>query len=181
MSDSVTKPSGSGRSSTTTCADISLPENLLIRRSARRKRIGIKLASDGTVELLAPANADEQLLKQAWDHFQPWLRKKQCELQQLPAMFKPRKFEFAIGEKFFFCGTEYELRLQEKSSSRLITLRDGYLWSPTEDPAEIKKMLEAFYRRQTRRLAAGKLERYAREFNIRIGEISINGARKRFG
>ena len=158
-----------------------LPENLTVKRSARRKHIAVKLGADGSVELLAPLGASDAVLLKAWEHFQPWLHEKTTHLQQLPSQFRPRRFHFAIGGKFFFCGGEYELKRLENSNSRLIVWRDNALWSSSEDPAEIRRMLEAFYRRQTRRLAAGKLERYSSQFNIAVGEISITGARKRLG
>jgi predicted metal-dependent hydrolase len=152
-----------------------------VKRSPRRKRIAIKMLADGSCELLVPAGAADTHLQRACEQFAPWIKKQQHRFAALPEESKPRKFEFAIGSEFFFCGKLYELKFLENSSSQIISFRDNALWSASADPAVIQKMLENFYRRQTRRLVTGLLEKYAEKFNISYGEISINGARRRFG
>jgi predicted metal-dependent hydrolase len=152
-----------------------------VKRSPRRKRIAIKMLADGSCELLVPAGAADTHLQRACEQFAPWIKKQQHRFAALPEESKPRKFEFAIGSEFFFCGKLYELKFLENSSSQIISFRDEALWSASADPEKIRQMLEKFYRRQTRRLATGLLEMYTARFNISIGEISINGAKKRFG
>ena len=152
-----------------------------VKRSARRKRIAIKMLADGSCELLVPAGADTTHLQRACEQFAPWIKKQQHRLAALPEDSKPWKFRFAIGSKFIFCGKFYELKLLENSSSQIISFRDDALWSASSDPEKIRQMLENFYRRQTRRLVTSLLEMYTARFNITIGEISINGAKKRFG
>ena len=49
-----------------------------------------------------------------------------------------------------------------------------------KDHAEVTA-ISAFYRRHTRIVVTALLEKYVQEFNINIADISINGARKRFG
>ncbi|MBO5721623.1 MAG: M48 family metallopeptidase, partial [Lentisphaeria bacterium] len=63
----------------------------------------------------------------------------------------------------------------------IISFRDEKLFTPSEDPAVIQTMLEAFYRRHARRIISSKLEKYTSFFGIDIKSISINGARRRFG
>ena len=155
--------------------------HLVVKRSVRRRTISIKLYPDGHWELLTPVSASDEQIRKAFEHFRPWLSKKLHQLQTAPPENQVHKFEFAIGKSFFFHGKELLLKHQSGSLSGVISFRDGALWSPSEEPEKIKLMLEAFYRRQARRLITGKLEYYSRKFEVKIGKISINKARRRFG
>ena len=154
---------------------------LPVKRSKRRRSIGIKLTLDGRAELLIPERTTIEELARAYNKLLPWLEKKRAQIASLPDEFKVHKFNFAVGEKFFFKGKEYELRFHENSLSSIISFRDNALWTPSQDANCIKSMLEAFYRRHTRIVVTALLEKYVQEFNINIADISINGARKRFG
>ena len=156
-------------------------KNIPIKRSSRRKHISIKMRPDGSCELLIPLSVSDIQLHKAMEHFAPWIEKQQKKLsRQLPSA-RPCEFAFAIGSNFYYCGQAYELKLLQANGSQIISFRDNALWSASADPAAIQKMMENFYRRQTRRLVTGLLEKYAEKFNISYGEISINGARRRFG
>ncbi len=154
---------------------------ITVKHSARRKTIGIKLKSDGTVELSAPEHTPEKRLKEALEKFTPWLQKKLRELNELPEEDKELKFEFRIGGKFYFCGQSYVLEKAENNNSSVIIFRDGHLQTPADDPTLIKNMLEAFYRRHARRLISSRLEYFSNVFGFSCRKININGARSRFG
>ncbi len=161
------------------------PQELLtaaaICRSKRRRTIGIKLDNNGQWQLLIPAAASEEQILKAAAHFLPWLNRKLIAMSALPPEQQPFHFEFAIDAEFYYLGKSYPLKYIENSRSQLIVFREDAFWSPSLDPHDIKVMFEAFYRRQARRLITGKLEQYSQKFNTPIGEISINGARRRFG
>ena len=156
-------------------------EEIIISRSARRKRIGIKLKSDGGVELLAPEKVALLRLKTAYESFKPWLAKQLQKLSAVPEEERPHKFVFAPGGIFFFCGKEFELKYIPESAGSVIVLRDDCLQTPSSDAQEIRRMLEAFYRRHARRIITGKFEELAGRFGFSCREININGARRRFG
>ncbi len=137
---------------------------------------------DGTVEILAPLTASALRLEEAWRYFEPWLERRRQMLARRPPEELPHPFEFRVGGRFFYLGAELELAHREHAyGSTLIRCGEGKLWTASTDPAVIARMLEAFYRRQARRLIAGKLEIYTRQFGIATGALSINGARRRFG
>ena len=154
-------------------------ENITVKRSARRRSIAIRLKNDGSAELLAPAAASDQQLAQALEKLRPWLIRQRQKLAALPEEAAVYNIEFAVGKKFFFLGRLYELSLQP--GGNIISFRDEKLFTPSEDPAVIQTMLEAFYRRHARRIISSKLEKYTSFFGIDIKSISINGARRRFG
>ncbi|MBO5923042.1 MAG: M48 family metallopeptidase [Lentisphaeria bacterium] len=164
-------------------AECQLPrfDEIAIKCSARRKRIGIRLKSDGTVELLAPEKVALTRLQSAYKSFEPWLAKQLEKLAAVPEAERPHNFEFKPGGTFFFCGKKYVLKCIPEGSSRIIALRDDSLLTPNDDPQEIKHMLEAFYRRHARRIITAKFEELAGKYGFGCRKININGAKRRFG
>lgn len=156
-------------------------EEITVTRSKRRRRIGIKLKNDGTVELLVPYDTPENRLKTAFRNFVPWLEKNLRKLAAVPEDEKPYTFEFRVGGRFFFCGSSLILEKSQGGSSNLITLQGNSLQTPQDDPLLIQKMLEAFYRRHARRIICARLEQYSKEFGFAMPQVNINGARRRFG
>ena len=156
-------------------------ESIIVSRSDRRKRIGIRLKNDGTVELLAPGNASESDLRNAFEHFRPWLAKQFKHLAEISAEEKMHVFEFKPGGRFFFCGRSYLLTLAETNAGAVITLQGDLMLTPSAVSGKIKLMLEAFYRRHARRMISDRLERFSREFGFAVSKVNITGARGRFG
>ncbi len=156
-------------------------EQILIKRSTRRKTIAIKLKNDFSVELFAPMHLPEERLRKAYGEFTPWLQKKFQQLARQPELAHPLRFEFKVGNNFYFCGQSYPLAAAENSNSSVIVLEKDKLLTPTGEPGEIKKLLEAFYRRHARRLISSRLEFFSNKFGFAMPAININGARGRFG
>ena len=156
-------------------------DEITIARSKRCKRISVKIKNDGTVVLSSPYSVSAERLQAAFESLKPWLAKNLQKLAAIPPEDKPCVFEFKPGGKFFFCGRCLTLEKALESSSRLIKLQDDLLLTTSDDPDEIKAMLEAFYRRHARRIICAKLEQYSKEFGFAMPEVNINGARRRFG
>lgn len=153
--------------------------DIAIKRSPRRKNIAVKMNPDGSFEMLAPQCAAASQLQKAFERLKPWMIKQQKRLAAAAPEERPFEFEFKINSEFFFLGRKYPLQLQPGGS--IISFRDENLYSPSTDPKIIKSMLEAFYRRHARRIVTSMLEKYTRQLDIEVKNITINGARKRFG
>lgn len=156
-------------------------EQILIKRSNRRKTIAIKLKNDFSVELFAPVHVSEERLRKAYKEFTPWLQKKFQQLARQPELAQTLRFEFKVGNSFYFCGQSYPLTAAANSNSSVIVLAKDKLLTPTSAPEKIKQMLEAFYRRHARRLISSRLEYFSNKFGFALPVININGARRRFG
>lgn len=152
-----------------------------LRRSTRRRHIAVIVEPSGAVELRVPTAAGAETLERAWLRLGPWLERKLAQLRNHPPATVHR-FDFTPGNIFFYRGEPVTLIWREAPyGSMLIRYEAGLLLTPGREPAVIQRALEAFYRRQARRIIAGKLEQFGRQFGIDYGAITINGARKRFG
>jgi len=153
--------------------------SIAIKRSLRRKHIGVKCTADGSFVLLAPQFASQRQLELALVKLRPWMEAQQHKVVQKRHLI--HHFSFQPGAEFFFRGKKYPLQLQSDPRSNIIKFDGEKLLTPNADPVQIKNMLEAFYRRHIRILVTAILEYAAAKYDIKIGEISINGATGRFG
>ena len=152
--------------------------SLTIRKSPRRKSIGIKLDAAGRCELLAPASATVEQLQKAYEHFLPWLKRQLIKQQSNPV--QPFKFRFEAGGEFFFRGRKYVLTTAEEPLSGVLCQEDKLL-VPPGSPAKLKILLERFYRIECEKYITRQLSIFLPRLQLEIEGFSINGARKRFG
>ena len=152
--------------------------SISIRRSARRKSIGIKLSLSGECQLLAPANATVEQLKKAYEYFIPWLQRELAKQQRNP--IQPVKFRFEPGGEFFFLGKKYVLTAAEQPLSGVVCQGEQLL-TPPGSPTKIKLLMERFYRVECEKYITRQLSILLPRLKLEIEGFSINGARKRFG
>ena len=156
-------------------------QNIPVQRSPRRRRIAVSVAPDGEVVIHAPSFATTGQIALAWSKLGAWAARKQTLLARHPEA-RPHSFRFAPGGTFFYLGRELPLVLRPAPPGAL-TIRPGEneLLTASADPEAIAQGMEAFYRRQTRRIVTAQVECFAPRFGIGVRSISVNGARRRFG
>jgi hypothetical protein len=82
-----------------------------VRRSTRRRTIGITVRRDGELVVAAPARASERRLEAVVREKLPWVRRKLAEFAALGPPPTPR--EAVVGELFPFLGRDYRLTLAD--------------------------------------------------------------------
>ncbi|MFA4966406.1 MAG: YgjP-like metallopeptidase domain-containing protein, partial [Thermoleophilia bacterium] len=80
-----------------------------VRWSQRRRTIGITVARDGGLRVLAPAGMPARKLEAAVRAKLPWVRRKRAEMEALGPPPAPKRF--TDGERLPYLGREYELAL----------------------------------------------------------------------
>ncbi len=86
--------------------------SLTLRRSPRRKTVQITIERDGQLLLLAPPQADEELLRQFVQAKRFWIYSRLAEKERL-LQVAPAK-EFVAGEGFPYLGRSYRLKLVDE-------------------------------------------------------------------
>ena len=161
-------------------ATIKIPEfsTIAVVYSPRRRTIGIKLTADGKCQLLAPAGTAIEQLRQAYEHFTPWLKRELSRQACNPV--KPVTFRFEPGGEFFFRGKKYVLVTAEQPLSGVVCSGDQLLIPPGSS-AKLKILMERFYRLECEKYMTRQLNILLPRLKLEIEGFSINGARKRFG
>jgi len=95
-----------------------------VRRSTRRRTIGITVKRDGELVVAAPARASERRLEAVVREKLPWVRRKLAEFAALGPPPEPRKA--VAGELFPYLGRDYRLTLAD-GPAEPVALGEGTL------------------------------------------------------
>jgi predicted metal-dependent hydrolase len=82
-----------------------------VRRSSRRRSVGITVKRDGQLTVAAPARAPERRLREVVRDKLPWVRRKLAEFEALGPPPEPR--QVVAGERFPYLGRDYPLLLAD--------------------------------------------------------------------
>jgi predicted metal-dependent hydrolase len=83
-----------------------------VRRSARRRTVGITVKRDGELVLAAPLRTSARRLEDVVREKLPWVRRKLAEFEALGPPPEPR--QVVAGEHFPYLGREYRLELADR-------------------------------------------------------------------
>ena len=132
-----------------TCAlrlggDESLPYTL--RRTGRRRSVGIFIEPDGRLSVLAPTAAPAERVEQILRRRLKWIRRQQRAAGALPPPPTPRAW--VAGETHRYLGRQYRLKLSQ-ASDRSVKLVGGYFMvslPDTTDRVAVRELMEGWYR-----------------------------------
>lgn len=99
-----------------------------VRRSDRRKTVGITIDRDGSLVLHAPSDCPWDVIESMGREKSIWVHSKMAEREML---FRPkRQREFVTGESFYYLGRTYRLLIvnsakEEEDLSRPLLLHEG--------------------------------------------------------
>lgn len=114
-----------------------------VRRSARRRTIGITVKRDGALVVAAPVRASHARLEAVVREKLPWVRRKLAEFAALGPPPAPR--EVVAGELFPYLGREYRLTLADAPEAP-VTLDDGTLRVDRALDGDARAAVLAWYR-----------------------------------
>jgi len=117
-----------------------------LRRTGRRRTVGIFVEPDRRLTVLAPVGTDTARVEQMLRRRLPWIRRQRRELEALPPPPVPR--QWVAGETHRYLGRQYRLRLVA-GASRSVRLVGGYFVVTVPDRgdrAAVRTLMEAWYR-----------------------------------
>ena len=155
-----------------------------LRRTGRRRSVGIFVEPDGRLSVLAPATAPMDRIEQILRRRLKWIRRQQREVEALPPPQLPR--QWVAGETHRYLGRQYRLKLirAEESSVRLqggyfeVTLPDR------ENRDAIQRLMGDWYKQHAKSLLTNRVERMISSttwLGAVTPQIQIRALRKRWG
>jgi predicted metal-dependent hydrolase len=127
-----------------------------LRRTSRRRTVGIYVEPDGSLSVLAPESAPteriEQILRKRWK----WIRRQQRDVESLPPPALPR--EWVNGETLRYLGRQYRLKLirSDVESVKLVGAFFVVSLPDQTDRPRIQRLMEAWYLDHTKALLADR-------------------------
>ncbi len=141
----------------------------VVRRSARARRVSVKVHPDAGVEVVLPERAPERAASAAMLELAPWIERRLAEVQATRARLAQRSGTLP------YLGTS--LRLVCEPERRIVRREGETLRVPAVDP---NPAIERFYRRAAREEITPRLDAAATAVGARYGGLSIRGQRSRW-
>lgn len=147
----------------------------VVRRSARRKTIGITVDRDGSLILHAPIESSSTLLARVAEEKLLWTYTKLSEKKLLFRPTRPKKF--IDGEGFYYLGESYRLLLIEpeaiKDQSAPLNLRDGWFMLRPDERSRAEYHFISWYTRQAREWIRFRVARFASRVDVQPRAIEV--------
>lgn len=141
--------------------------------SPRRKRISLRVTSEGEIEVLAPAGFTEEEAKALLLRHSRLVER----LKQRAEVLKRKRPVLEEGAPILCLGREYPLF----TSCRLVQFDGERFMIPPGSAAERLGMLERIYRSLAVKFIVPRAAALAEKFGISISGVRINGAVTRWG
>jgi len=121
-----------------------------LRRTARRRTVGIYLEPGGRLNVLAPAGLGIETIERVLRRRLPWIRRTKRELEELPP--PPPARQWVNGETHRYLGRQYRLKLLS-GPVKSVRLAGAYFIVTLPDPRKreaVQELMESWYRRRAR-------------------------------
>jgi hypothetical protein len=128
-----------------------------VRRSARRRTVGITVKRDGALVIAAPAHASRRRLEAVVAEKLPWVRRKLAEFAALGPPPEPR--QVVAGELFPYLGREYRLTLADAPDAP-VALEDDALRVDRALDGAARAAVVAWYRARATEQVEAAVARY---------------------
>ena len=146
---------------------------------SKRKRITLTVQPGGKTVLRAPLRAKEGTLRAFVETQAEWITRAQRRMANIP--LPPKPYRFFEGEEILFMGARYPLHLVEKQKAGLVFKEGLGFCLAKARHADGTRLLENFFRKETRRLCQAYISHYAALKGLKPGPLRINNAKTRWG
>jgi len=130
-----------------------------LRRTGRRRTVGIFVEPDRRLTVLAPAKADIESVERIIRRRLPWIRRQRRELEALPPPTSPR--QWVNGETHRYMGRQYRLKLiiGDEYSVKLSGAYFVVVLPDVKDRGAIQRLMASWYRQRARKIVAERARR----------------------
>jgi predicted metal-dependent hydrolase len=130
------------------------PLDYTLRRTGRRRTIGIIVEPDRRLMVLSPQGANIEGVERILRRRLPWIRRQRRELEELPPPLTPR--HWVNGETHRYLGRQYRLKLIA-GSERSVKLSGAHLRVTLPNPKDrgaVQRLVEGWYRQRAHVIVA---------------------------
>ncbi len=153
-----------------------------LRRSARRRTVGITVDRDGSLVISAPEDCPEEVIEKAAREKRPWVRARLAEKRLLSPPRAPR--EYVTGEGFYHLGRSYRLLLidpQEDDGVPPLRLRGGRFELRRDERHRAEKHFVAWYVRNGRPWVRRRVDLFADRIGVYPTSVDVRELGYRWG
>lgn len=148
--------------------------NPKIIRSMRRT-ISLQVLPDTTLVVKAPIFATDRVIEKFIHDNLEWIEKKLSVVKKHTHL---KQKLYVNGDKFFYLGNEYELKLTDISS---ITIKDKIIQFPHPIQFRIKKELTNWYIKQAKKVITQQVDYYSTQMKVNYLDLSFSDTKSQWG
>jgi len=151
-----------------------------LRRSRRRRTVGITVDRGGELILSAPEGCPETKMRQFVNKKRFWIYTKLAEKEML---LRPgRKREFVDGEGFLYLGRSYRLKLVGIDDKQApLRLHQGWFLLDRNQQGHGREHFIRWYIAHAEPWLGRRVERFRDRVGVRPGEVRVRDLRSRWG
>lgn len=151
--------------------------NIVVEKTGRRKTLSIFIERDGSVRVIAPAQAPDETIENA-------VRAKEYQIFTKLAKWKELnqgkvKRAFVNGQSFLYFGRNYRLSIEENQTVPL-KLTGGYLRLDKKYLSKAKKVFQEFYREKAQQRIQERMKLIEDKFSTKPSSIKVLELRNRW-
>lgn len=148
-----------------------------------RKTLAIQIEPPKKILILSPIGLPEDIIKEKVRSKGKWIIKKLIDFKDMG--FIPFNREFVNSESFMYMGRNYLLQivLDKDILYPKVKIIDKNLTvlTPIKEQSVLKKAIEKWYRRESKKVILKRIEFYKAKFKIESSQIKIKEQKKRWG
>ena len=151
--------------------------SVVVKVVPRSRSVSVRVLPNGSIVVTAPRFTPRFVINQFISKHENWIREKQgIVVKKLNALVAER-------ERLFFRGREYDFRLNISSEKESVKVTDANLTvtSVREDHAEVRRILEKWYRLQATKHFKERVPLLADLVDSNVKTVSIRSQRTRWG
>jgi predicted metal-dependent hydrolase len=154
---------------------------LAVRRSDRRKSIGLTVERDGALAVLAPAAATTDELRDVIRTRETWLWAKLAEKEILTRAWSPK--QYVAGEGHAYLGRHYRLMFvdQNERSQPPLRLFGGFFALRRDQRDWAAEHFAGWYRSRGREWLTKRVRRHLLRFGLAEGPVDVRDLGYRWG
>ncbi|MCR4278034.1 MAG: M48 family metallopeptidase [Candidatus Berkelbacteria bacterium] len=150
---------------------------VVVKTVPRSRSVSVRVLPNGSVVVTAPRFTPRFVINQFVAKHEDWIREKQGSVvEKLNALVAER-------EKLFFRGLEYDFRLSISPQKEGVKITDSILTvtAVREDHAQVRRILEKWYRAQAAKHFKERVPLLADLVDSTVKTVSIRSQRTRWG
>lgn len=152
----------------------------IVRRSARRKTIGLTIERDGSLLLTAPAHCDVEALREAVRPRLLWVHTKLAERRLLQG--SPPQHRYLDGEGYWHLGESHRLKVVKGDvDAPPLRLHGGWFELSEAARPRARAHFIAWYAAELTRWVEGQGGRFASRLGVRPSSVTVGSLGHRWG
>lgn len=155
--------------------DPSLADVHIIR--SNRKSFSLEVKVGGKLIVRAPKHATDKDVRVILSQKADWIDRTRAKLMRKYPDFQPKTF--TPGEKFWYLGQQYPLKLTNRQ--RPLLELDGVFHLARRTRRQAREVFIEWYREETRRITADLIQQYSNSHKFNPNRVRITSAKTRWG